>query len=200
MRFHPSSNMLAVSIQWHFLLAVLIVETGLMRFHSKTQGWWKGFFHYSDLMAFLSAGLTKLTKFRCGGRESSPAGQATKVMTGDCSTKVKRPGLYSVWRWSRFFFFLTHFNPIWINCFRLSWLATIVEIGLRKPYAKAESGANLVMFDVHWITMMMLFMGLLQWDQNTWNTFPVSKRHNYDDKRIELITRQLTVNNQNGVQ
>jgi hypothetical protein len=39
------------------------------------------------------------------------------------------------------------------NWFRLSWLANMVVIGLQKPYAKLESGANLVMYDVYWLDM-----------------------------------------------
>jgi hypothetical protein len=35
------------------------------------------------------------------------------------------------------------------NWFRLSWLTTIVAIGLWKPYAKSKSGMNLVMYDVY---------------------------------------------------
>jgi hypothetical protein len=35
------------------------------------------------------------------------------------------------------------------NWFRLSWLVTIVAIGLQKPYPKSESGMNLAMYDVH---------------------------------------------------
>jgi hypothetical protein len=33
--------------------------------------------------------------------------------------------------------------------FFLSWLATVVAIGLWKPYAKSESGMNLVIFYVY---------------------------------------------------
>jgi hypothetical protein len=29
---------------------------------------------------------------------------------------------------------------------------------LQEPYAKSESGTNLVMYDVYWLAMMMLFM------------------------------------------
>jgi hypothetical protein len=34
---------------------------------------------------------------------------------------------------------------VWRNWYHLSWLATIVAIGLWKPYAKSQSGTNLVM-------------------------------------------------------
>ncbi len=44
------------------------------------------------------------------------------------------------------------------NWFHLSQLATIVAMGLRKPYAKSDLGMNLVMYDVYWLTMMLLFM------------------------------------------
>ncbi len=43
---------------------------------------------------------------------------------------------------------LAHFDPIQRNWFRTSRLATIVAIGLRKSYAKSESIANLVKYDV----------------------------------------------------
>jgi hypothetical protein len=33
--------------------------------------------------------------------------------------------------------------------FRLSWLTTMVAIGLWKPYAKSESGKKLAMYDVY---------------------------------------------------
>jgi hypothetical protein len=40
-------------------------------------------------------------------------------------------------------------NKVRRNWFRLSWLATMVEIGLWEPYAKPESGTKLVMYDVY---------------------------------------------------
>ncbi len=40
-------------------------------------------------------------------------------------------------------------RPIQPQVIRNSWLATIEEIGLQKPYAKSESGTNLVTYDVH---------------------------------------------------
>jgi hypothetical protein len=43
------------------------------------------------------------------------------------------------------------------NWLRLSQLVTLVAIGLRKPYDKSESGTNLVMYEVYWLAMMMLF-------------------------------------------
>jgi hypothetical protein len=49
--------------------------------------------------------------------------------------------------------------PVQKNLFRLSQLTSIVEKGLRKPIAKLESGMNLVMYDVYWLAMMMLFTG-----------------------------------------
>ncbi len=54
---------------------------------------------------------------------------------------------------------LAHLEPIPRNWFRLSRLKTILAIGLQKPYAKSESGTNLVMYKVYWLAMMMLFMG-----------------------------------------
>jgi hypothetical protein len=48
---------------------------------------------------------------------------------------------------------LAHFDPNRRNWFRISQLATIVAIGLWKPYAKLESGANLLMYDVYWYTV-----------------------------------------------
>ncbi len=54
---------------------------------------------------------------------------------------------------------LAQFGPIWRNWFSISLLATIVVIGLWKPYAKL-SGANLVVYDVYWLAIMMLFTGL----------------------------------------
>ncbi len=42
-----------------------------------------------------------------------------------------------------------HFDQIWRFGFRVSWLTNIVAIDLQKPYAKSESGANLVMYDVY---------------------------------------------------
>ncbi len=46
-------------------------------------------------------------------------------------------------------------NKVRRNWFRLSWLATMVEIGLWEPYAKPESGTKLVMYDVYWLAMKM---------------------------------------------
>ncbi len=40
-------------------------------------------------------------------------------------------------------------RPIQPQDMRNSWLATIEEIGLQKPYAKSKSGTNLVTYDVH---------------------------------------------------
>ncbi len=45
------------------------------------------------------------------------------------------------------------------NWFRLFWLATMVAIGLQKPYAKPKSGMNPLMYDVCWLAMMLLFTG-----------------------------------------
>jgi hypothetical protein len=45
---------------------------------------------------------------------------------------------------------ISHCCRIQRNWFRLSQLATIVAIGLRKACAKSESGRNLVMYDVYW--------------------------------------------------
>jgi hypothetical protein len=40
-------------------------------------------------------------------------------------------------------------TPSGRNWFRISWLVTIIAIGLRNPYAKSESGAGLVLYDVY---------------------------------------------------
>ncbi len=45
---------------------------------------------------------------------------------------------------------LAHFDQIRRNWFCISQLMTIVAIGLQKPYAKSESGANLVLYNVYW--------------------------------------------------
>jgi hypothetical protein len=44
---------------------------------------------------------------------------------------------------------LAIFDPIMRKWFHISRLTAIVAIGLRKPYAKSESGANLGMYDVY---------------------------------------------------
>jgi hypothetical protein len=66
------------------------------------------------------------------------------------------------------------------NWFRPSPLATLVAIGLRKPFAKFESGTSLVMYDVCWLyndgyffTRIMMVTSL--WDRYSWNIFPVSR-------------------------
>jgi hypothetical protein len=46
-------------------------------------------------------------------------------------------------------------------------LMTVVAIGLQKPFAKLESGANLIMYDVYWLVMLMFIMDFQLSEQNT---------------------------------
>ncbi len=47
---------------------------------------------------------------------------------------------------------------VWLrkNWFCMSQLMTIVAIGLQKPYAKSESGTNLVLYNVFWRATMLV--------------------------------------------